>query len=96
MSDQECEEEYHAPLPPGFSTQTKAICNDGAGHAKQEAEGTEDESHADVEKEFEESTGKKREYHPFNQYTKVKLWKTGADSELETYGIQSISTAGCQ
>ncbi len=53
MSDRECEEELDAPLPPGFSKPKKAIRNDGAGHAEPEAEGTEDESHADVEKEFE-------------------------------------------
>ncbi len=37
----------------------------------------------DVEKQSDESTGKKREYHPFRQYTEIKRWKTGADSELE-------------
>ncbi len=35
------------------------------------------ESDADVEKQFNESTGKKREYHPFLQYTEVMRWKTG-------------------
>ncbi len=57
--------------------------NDGAGHAEPDAEGTESESDADVEKQFEESTGKKREYHPFRRYTEIKRWKTGAASELE-------------
>ncbi len=87
MSDREREEEHDAPLPPGFSTLTKAMRRDGACHAEPEAEGTEDESHADDEIEFEESTSKKREYHPFRQYTEVKRWKTVADSELETEEI---------
>ena len=87
MSDRECEEEHDALLPPGFSTPTKADRNDGAGHAEPEAEGTEDESAADVEKLFDESTGKKQEYYPFRQYTEVKRWKTGSDSELKTEEI---------
>ncbi len=57
MSDRECEEEHDALLPPGFSTPTKADHNDGAGHAELDAEGTEIESDADVEKQFDESTG---------------------------------------
>jgi hypothetical protein len=95
MSDQECEEQHNALLPPGYSTQKKANCNDGACHAEPEAEGTEDESHADVEKKFEESTGKKREYHPFCQYTEIKRWKTGNDSELETC-LQCLKAASPQ
>ena len=70
MSDREFEEELDAPPPPGFSTPTKVNGNDGAGHAKPDAEATECESDADVEKQFDESTGKKQEYHPFRQYTK--------------------------
>ncbi len=50
----------------------KASRNDGACHAEPDAEGTEDESDPDVEKKIDESTGKKREYHPFLQYTEVK------------------------
>ncbi len=57
MSDRESEEELDAPPLPGFSTPTKADCNDGAGHAEQDAEGTKVESDADVEKQFDESTG---------------------------------------
>jgi hypothetical protein len=57
MSDQECEEEHNALLPPRFSMPTKADCNDGAGHAEQDAEGTKVESDAYVEKQFDESTG---------------------------------------
>ena len=41
------------------------------------------ESDSDVEKQFDESTGKKREYHPFLEYREVKRWSTGDDSELE-------------
>ena len=80
MSDRECEEELDAPPPPGFSTPTKADRNDGAGYAEPEAEGTEDGSAADVEKQFDESTSKKREYYPFRQYTEIKRWKTGSES----------------
>jgi hypothetical protein len=83
MPRRDSEEEDDALSPPGFSTPTKAIRNDGAGHAEPDAEGTESESDADVEKQFDESTGKKREYHPFRQYTEIKRWKTGAESELE-------------
>ncbi len=61
MSDRESEEELDAPQPPGFSTPTKTDCNDGTGHAEPDAEGTDDESDADVEKQFDESTGKKQE-----------------------------------
>jgi hypothetical protein len=71
MSERDCEEEHDAPPPTGFSTPTKADRNDGAGHAGSAAEGTESESVADVEKQFDESTGKKREYHPFRQYTEI-------------------------
>jgi len=83
MSDREADEELDAPPPPGFSTPTKVNGNDGAGHAEPDAEGTESESDADAEKQFDESTGKKRAYHPFRQYTEIKRWKTGAESELE-------------
>ncbi len=61
MSDRECEEKLDAPPPPGFSTPTEINRNDGAGHAEPDAEGIEDGSEADVEKQFEELTGKKRE-----------------------------------
>ncbi len=52
-----CEEEHDAPQLPGFSTLTKADCNDGACHAEQDAKGTKDASDADVEKQFDESMG---------------------------------------
>jgi hypothetical protein len=83
MSERDCEEEDDAPPPPGFLTLTKADCNDGACHAGSDAKGTESESVANVEKQFDESTGKKREYHLFRQYTEIKRWKTAPDSELE-------------
>ncbi len=67
---------------PGFSTPTKADRNDGACHAEPDAEGSEDGSEADVEKEFEESTGQKREYHPFCQCTEIKWWKAGSNHRL--------------
>ena len=49
-----------APPPPAFSTPTKADRNDGAGHAKPDAERMETESDADAEQSFDESTDKKR------------------------------------
>ena len=51
-------EEIDAAPPPGFSTPTKAICNDGTGHAGPDAVGTEANSDRDVEKQFDESTGR--------------------------------------
>ena len=83
MTCQESEEDDDAPPEPAFSTPTKAIRNDGAGHAKSDAEGMQSKPDADVEKQFDESTGKKRKYHPFLQYTEVKRWSTGEDSVLE-------------
>ncbi len=57
MPRRDSEEDDNAPPPPAFTMLTKATCNDGAGHACSGAEGTEDESDADVEKQFDESTG---------------------------------------
>ncbi len=57
MSDREAEEEQFALLPPVFTAPTNSICNDGAGHGGQDAEETDSESDADVEKEFDESMG---------------------------------------
>ncbi len=57
LSDRESEEEHNAPLPPSFSTPTKISLNDGVGHAEPDAEGTEDETDANVKKQFDESTG---------------------------------------
>ena len=56
-------EEIDAALPPpGYSTPTKAKCNDGAGHADPDDERMETESEADVEKQFGELTGQKSNY----------------------------------
>jgi hypothetical protein len=55
----------------------KTICNDGAGHANLDAEGTESESDTDDEKEFNASTGKKRNYASYHTYPVIKEWVTG-------------------
>ena len=68
MPRRDSEEEDDAPQPPGFTTPTKVIRNDGAGHAEPDAEGTEFESDADVEKQFDESTDKKRIYTGYQKY----------------------------
>ena len=57
MPRQESVDNDAAPPEPGFSTPTKAICNDGAGHAGPDAEEMQTKSDADVEKQFDESTG---------------------------------------
>ncbi len=54
-----------------------------ACHAGPDAEATESESDADVEKQFDESTGKQRKHNPYFQYTEVMRWKIGPDSLLE-------------
>ena len=51
------EEDDAASPPPGISTPTKAIRNDGAAYAESDAERMETESEDDVEKQFDESTG---------------------------------------
>ena len=63
----ESEEEDDALSPPGFTTPTKAILNDGAGHAEPDAEGTKSESDADVEP----------------KYRFIKQWITREDTILE-------------
>ena len=88
MSCPESEEGDAAPPPPGFSTPTKPIRNDGAAHAESNAERMETESDADVEKQFDESTGKKRTYHPYLVYTEIKRWATGEDSILDPAEIK--------
>ncbi len=57
MPHAESEEEDDAPPPPAFTMHRKASGNDGASHAEPDAEGTGDESDADVEKQFNELTG---------------------------------------
>jgi len=88
MPRRDSEEEDDALSPPGFSTPTKVIRNDGAGHAEPDAEGTESESDADVEKEFDESTGKKRNYTGYQKYRFIKQWVTGPEAVLEDTEIQ--------
>ena len=83
MSCRSDDEDDAALPPPAFSTLTKTIRNDGAAHAEPDAGGMETESEADVEKQFDESTGKKRKYHPFLEYTEVKRLSIGEDSILE-------------
>ena len=83
MSCRSDEEGDAALLPRGYSTPTKAIHNDGAGHAETDAEGMQTESDADAEKQFDESTGKKRKYCPFLEYRVVKEWPTGEHALLE-------------
>ena len=82
-----------APPPPGFSTPTKAIRNDGAGHAGPDAERMEIESDADVEKEFEKSTGKKRRNAGPLVYRFVKEWTTGSQAKLEPKEIETRPAA---
>ncbi len=57
MPCRESEEEQSAPPQPSFTAPTKANGNDGAGHAGQDAEETDSESDANVEKGFDESIG---------------------------------------
>ena len=76
------DEEDADPPQPGFTTPTKAYSNDWACHRGSDAEGTKSESDADVEKEFDESTGKTRKYSLYLNYTEVKRWYTGSDSIL--------------
>ncbi len=68
MPHRESEEEEDALSPPGCTTSTKAICNDGAGHAEPDAEVTKDESDAAVEKQFDGSTGIKHNYAGYQKY----------------------------
>ena len=57
MSCRSDEEDNAAPPPPGISTPTKAIRNDEAAHVESDTKRMETESEADVEKQFDESTG---------------------------------------
>ena len=51
-------EEIDAALPPpGFTTPTKRIRNDGGGHGEPDAEGTDAESDSDVEKKIRRVDG---------------------------------------
>jgi hypothetical protein len=68
MPRRDSEEEDNALPPPGFTMPTKAISNDGAGHACSNAEGTKGNSDADVKKQFDESMGKERNYTGYQKY----------------------------
>ena len=96
MSCRSDEEERNALPDPAFSTPTKADRNAGAGHAESDAERMVTYSEADVEKQFDKSTGRgksktkpgkstgeKRPYAPFHPYREVGRWATGQDSVLE-------------
>jgi hypothetical protein len=88
MPRRDSEEEDDAPLPPGFTTLTNAICNDGGCRANLDAEGTKDDSNAYVEEKFDESTGKKRNYNGYQKYLFIKQWVTREDAILEEAEIQ--------
>ena len=88
MPRTESDETDAAPPPPGYSTPTKPIRNDGAGHAGPDAERMETESDADVEKEFDESTGKRRRSAGPIVYRFVKEWTTGPQAKLEEKEIE--------
>ncbi len=66
------EEDDAAPPPPILTMPTKVSRNDGAGHANSDAEGIEDDSDPDVEIEFDESTGEKRNYTGYHTYRRIK------------------------
>ena len=83
MSCRSDEEDDAARPPPGFTTQTKAIRNDGAGHVGSDAERMDTKSDADVEKQFDESTGKKRNYAGRHSYRFIKEWDTGPRALLD-------------
>ena len=83
MSCPASEEIDAAPSPPRRTTPQQDESNGRAAHAKPDAEGMQTESDADGEKQFDESTGKKRKYNPYLTYTEVKRWTTGEDSILE-------------
>ncbi len=72
MPCQSDEQDQIAPLPPVFTTQTKAIGNDVASHAGMDAEETKAKLEANVEKQFNVSTGNKRKYNSYLQYTEIK------------------------
>jgi hypothetical protein len=72
MPCQSDERDQIAPSLPVFTTLTKAIGYDGASHASTDAEETKNELDANVEKQFDESTGNKCKYNSYLQYTEVK------------------------
>ena len=90
MPRQESEENDAAPLPSGFrfTTQIKAKCNDGAGHADPDDERMDTESDPDVEKQFGESPGKKPCYAGPLTNRVIKQWTIGPDAKLEDKVIE--------
>ena len=88
MPHEKSEQEDAAPQQPGFTTPTKAIRNDGAAHAVSNAARMDTESEADVEKEFDKSTGKKRSYTGPIVYRVVQEWTTGPQAMLEDREIE--------
>ena len=82
------EEDDAALLAPCFTTPSKAICNDGACNGEPYAKGTEANSDADVEKEFDESTGKKSNHSGRHSYRVIKEWPTGQHALLEDAEIE--------
>ena len=88
MPRPESQENFAAFPPPGFTTPTKAKCNDGAGHAEQDADRMETESEAGVEKQFGESTGKKRCYAGPLSYRFIKAWTIGPHAKMEDKEIE--------
>ena len=83
MPCQDHESEDAALPPSGFTTPTKANCNDGAGHCGSDAKETKSELDADVEEEFDELTCKKRKGSAYLKYTEIKRRSTRKDSMLE-------------
>jgi hypothetical protein len=81
----------------------KAIRNHGACHADPDAEGTKAESDADVEKEFHESTGQKRNYNCNHAYQGVghgtspsfqmsdalSMWMPSVGENIHQTGVQA-------
>ncbi len=57
MPRRDSEEDDAASPSPRVTTPTKAICNGGAGHGSPDAKEINCESYANIEKEFNESTG---------------------------------------
>ena len=88
MSCPESGQIVDAPPPPGFTTPTKPIRNDGAGHAEPDADRMETASEGEGEKEFEVSTGKKRRNTGPLVYRFVKQWTTGSQAKLEPKEIE--------
>ena len=88
MSCRSDEEDDAAPPPPGFTTPIKADRNDGAAHAESNADRMETESVADDEKQFGESTGKKRCYAGPLTYRFIKAWTIGPHAKLEDKQIE--------